>query len=397
MTFLACMGDATNPDSWSSTPFHLLDAALPAGLINEGLALHPETPKFQRLRIGWNLWSLLTGKGRGGFQYAPVFLEKLWRPLLPKIRTAANAGPVRIINHFQLFPPSLQGDDSIEKWFYLDATLSLLASDYTLPLPLTRLRDVIRRERAGYHAARGIITMARHAADSVINDYGVPPEKVHVAVPGANFSAAQYAAIEPLLEQRQHAQPSTSTPQPGSESQKPPLRLLVIGKDWYRKGVDILLDAIIAARPRGLNATLRIVGLRREELPEKYRQVPGVEFLGYVSRKSDPAKFVQLVLDNDLGCLLSRAEAAGIAVREYLALGMPVLASTAGGLADMCDPDCCLMVPPSETPEAIARHLLDLQAHPDKLARLRQIAFQRRRTRLWDSTVASILKFWPQE
>jgi len=39
--YLACMGDATNPETWGSIPYHILMYGRAAGFLNDGLRLEP--------------------------------------------------------------------------------------------------------------------------------------------------------------------------------------------------------------------------------------------------------------------------------------------------------------------------------------------------------------------
>jgi glycosyltransferase involved in cell wall biosynthesis len=374
--YLACVGNANDPDAWSAIPFHFLEAGKAAGLITAGLPLNTETRYLKTSRYAWNGLNVLLGQGRGGFQYSSTFLENLWRSHRPA------AGSV-VINHFQIYPRSIRQDTSIEKWHYIDGTLRQLVDHYEIGVSPVIMRKAIAEERENYHSARGVIAMSRYGADSVIKDYGVDPSKVHVAVPGANISESLYAQYEPLFRERE-ARPV------GEE-----IKLLIIGKDWQRKGIDRLLKAFDLARSKGLKASLSIVGCNREELPAEVRDVAGVTWTGFISRRTDSRRFFEMLTAADVGLLVSRAEFAGIAVREYLAVGMPVIATRAGGCEDMCDPECCRILDADVTPEAMADLLLTMHRDRPMLEKLRALAAERRRTRLWASTVEAIRRFWP--
>ena len=375
--YLACVGDATDPDAWSAIPFHLLEAGKQAGLIDVGLPLRTDTRLIKFLRYGWNFRNLLLRRGTGGFQYSSTFQERIWRHHRPA------PGSV-VINHFQMFPRSIRKDTSIEKWHYIDGTLHQLVYDYQIPVPRATMLRAMAEEKENYQAARGVIAMSRYGANSVIKDYGIDPAKVHVAVPGANISESLYAQYEPLFQEKDQRRI-------GEE-----IKFLIIGKDWHRKGIDRLLKAFSIARSRGLNGSLSIVGCNQSDVPAEVRDTPGVTWAGFVSRRSDSERFFKVVTAADIGLLVSRAEFAGIAVREYLAMGMPVIATRAGGCEDMCDPECCRLLDADVTPEAMAELFLSLHNDRQTLERLRSIAAQRRRTRLWRSTVEGIRSFWPR-
>ena len=304
--------------------------------------------------------------------------------MLPHVRGSI------ITNCFPLFAPSVIKDRTIEKWFFIDQTL-LQLFDYYEQRPLIGRRiaeDAIEREREGYCAATGIIVHSHWAAESVIRDYGVPTQRVHVVVPGANIDPVEYARWEAEEEERR-----TDT----EETDERPLRLVFVGKYWQRKGLDRLLRALAVARCSGLSATLRVIGCQRETVPSDLRNVDGVEWIGFLDKQADAARFLRTVAECDVGCLLSRAEAGGIALREYHALGLVVLGTDAGGAPEHMISNASLIVPTQAAEEEIATTLLDLEKDLPRFARLRAIAWQRRHSALWEETVRQIKTIWPSE
>lgn len=372
-TFLAAVGDANDPRTWSGIPYHFLLAAREAGLVDEGLPLTYEGPGWRARRLAWNALRPMTLDRPGGFQYSPTFLERLWAPARGRLEGAA------VINTFQLDPPSVVADARVERWWFIDQTLTQLLRDYGDGARIGRRiqRDALRREREGYHSARGIIAHSSWAARSLLEDYDVPKERVHVVVPGANVDPGAYHAWD--------AAPRA----PG------PLRLVFVGKEWERKGLDRLLRALAEARARGASATLRVIGCPREALPPELRRVEGVEWTGFIDKRRDPARFLRLVSDSDVGCLLSRAEAGGMSLREFHALGLPTLATTAGGAPEHAIADASVPVPIDATTPEIADRIVELAESEERLDRLRARAWARRHEATWAASVDKILAFWP--
>ena len=364
---LACLGDAEHPDTWSSTPHHLLQAGRARGILREGLKLDPGA--LRRRRIGWNLLRALSGSGYGGYQFSVDFQEHLWAAQRPMLRGRS------VLNQFQLFPPSIVGDESILKAFYIDGTLKQLFEYNRHPSGWRVKREAIERERAGYHAAQAIVTMSRFAADSVIGDYGIHPEKVHVVVPGANFDAEAY--------ERWYA---AADPNPPTDR---PLRLLFVGKYWKRKGLDRLLRGLVLARARGLDATLRVIGCDSTDLPRTLRGVKGVDWCGYISRNSEAERLFNLMAQCDVGCLLSRQEFSAIALREYLALGLVVAGPDTGGCRDLMVEGGSISIPPAASDEDVADALMRLR-DPTAFERMRQVAWEHRRSATWETSVAQL-------
>jgi glycosyltransferase involved in cell wall biosynthesis len=367
---MAAVGDARDPLTWSGIPYHLTEAGKAAGFITDGLPLDPRGWRWRSRRALWNLGRLARGDRRGGYQFSSGFLEALWRPVRSRVRGAA------VISCFPLYPPSIANDTAVEKWFYIDLTFDQLFDYYEVRPTVGRqiAADARARERHGYHQARGIITMSNFAADSVHRDYGVPRERIHVVVPGANLDPAFYARWEQ----------TARAPQASSGART--VRLVMVTTDWKRKGLDRLLRSLALARARGLQATLKVIGCTPEELPPELAASPGVTWLGRIKKDTDAARFLREVADADVGCILARYEAGGSVLREYHALGLAAFATTAGGMPDFMFQEASITVAPEATDEQISAALLTLR-DPLQIENLRQAAWQRRREALWEETV----------
>jgi glycosyltransferase involved in cell wall biosynthesis len=59
-------------------------------------------------------------------------------------------------------------------------------------------------------------------------------------------------------------------------------------------------------------------------------------------------------LDADLYLQTSRAETFGMAVAEAMAIGLPVVASDVGGMAELIDDGCTGVLVPPDDPSAVA-------------------------------------------
>jgi len=374
-TYVASIGDAESPLTWSGIPYHLTQAGKESGLVTDGLRMSVEGRSWRAGRVAWNLWRMATGDRRGGYQYSRGFLERLWRPQRQRVTGA------RVINCFPLYAPSVAADDTIEKWFFIDLTLTQLFDYYLVRSEIgTRIAaDAVAREREGYARARGVVVMSHFAAADVRERYGVPAERVHVVVPGANLDPAAYARWE---ESRARETPSAAD--------SPPLRLVMVSTDWQRKGLDRLLRAIALGRRDGLRVTLRVIGSARQDVPAALADQEGIEWLGRISKRTDAERFLKSVADADLGVILSRYEAGGSVLREYHALGLGALATTAGGMPDFMFDDASVTVAPEASDEELATTLVALGRDRARIEALRAAAWRRRREALWETSVARL-------
>ncbi|CAK6696900.1 glycosyltransferase family 4 protein [Synechococcus sp. CBW1107] len=320
---LLCCGDATNLATWSNIPYFLLQAGLQNGLLQGGVPLWPERLRWQRR--GWNLAQLLRHGKPGGFQYSRRFT----RALLAPARLPADQ-PLLLLSHFPLLPAA----DWPAAWrvdFYIDATTRQVFDHYGHGHRLAQgyRQQVLERERLAYRRAGSIVCMAQWAADSVINDYGIDPAKVHVVPGGANLAEDQLSALPPA-----------ALPPPPSVDH--PLRLGFLGKEWQRKGGPFLLQLAEALQEKGIPTVIRAIGPDPAFLPAH----PALQPLGFLNKQTHTARFVAELRSWHFGTLFSSAEAAPRSNLECLRLGVPVLSHAVGGIAStLPDSGCGMLFP----------------------------------------------------
>lgn len=162
----------------------------------------------------------------------------------------------------------------------------------------------LARQRACYEQAVACCLTSRWAADSVVADYGIAREKVHVVGIGRNHSA-------PPARERDWSVP----------------RLLFVGIDWERKNGAGLLRAFARLRDERPEARLDLVGGHPPV------SAPGVTGHG-VLRLDVPEQHAALErLFGEATCFVmpSFSEACGIAYVEAAAAGVPSIGTSAGG------------------------------------------------------------------
>jgi len=133
-----------------------------------------------------------------------------------------------------------------------------------------------------------------------------------------------------------------------------PLRLLNVAALAEKKRQADLLDALARLRGRGVEATLDIVG--EGELSEPLRQQArrlglgaAVRFLG----AQDRSEVAELMRRADMLVLPSRFENLPVVVLEAMASGLPVVATTVGGVPEIVDEQLGRLVAPGDV-EALA-------------------------------------------
>lgn len=119
-------------------------------------------------------------------------------------------------------------------------------------------------------------------------------------------------------------------------AQKPMLTILYVGRLEARKGVKYLLKAFEKLTDHDPNVRLIIAGdgAEREKLEDmvKYRDIPRVKFLGYVSDK----RKLKLFSEADLFCAPALyGESFGIVLLEAVAMGVVTVAGNNPGYSGM--------------------------------------------------------------
>ncbi len=157
---------------------------------------------------------------------------------------------------------------------------------------------------------------------------------------------------------------------PAAEPPPHPPTLIFTGslKPWH--GLDGLLEAFARLRARGQAARLEIVGEgperpRLERLAASFGLVGAVRFTGAVPHEEIPARLARATLALAPYPAIQPFYFSPLKVLEYLAAGLPVIASRCGDLARwLRDGEDALLVPPGDVgalAQAMEALLLDPQ------------------------------------
>jgi glycosyltransferase involved in cell wall biosynthesis len=229
------------------------------------------------------------------------------------------------------------------------------------------------REDLVLSAAHAVVTTSRWTRDRVLSLSGLPPDRVHVAEPGVA-----------------RASPVRGTASGG--------RLLCVAALTPGKGHDLLLTAL--GKVAHLEWNLVCVGSRDLDpsyaaqlavLAEELGIGGRMWFAGTRTRKGLAASYAAA----DVVVLATRVESYGMVVTEALARGLPVIATSVGGVPEAVGqlPDGRrpgLLVPPDD-PGTLADAVRRWLERPDLRASLRENAMERRACLSgWDATSAKV-------
>jgi glycosyltransferase involved in cell wall biosynthesis len=203
-------------------------------------------------------------------------------------------------------------------------------------LSATQSAALRESERAALACADAVIATSAATARMLVTDYAVAGERIAVAPPGTDRSAAMATGRADGV-----------------------VRLLSVGAVVPRKGFDILIAAL--ATLTDLPWRLVIAGditrdaatVARLDADIAARGLGGrIEVLGAV----DDERLDALYAAADVFVLASRFEGYGMAYAEAIARGLPVIGTTGGAIPDTVPAEAGVLVPPDDA-AALARAL----------------------------------------
>jgi glycosyltransferase involved in cell wall biosynthesis len=152
-----------------------------------------------------------------------------------------------------------------------------------------------------------------------------------------------------------------------------PLRLLLVGRDYRRKGIDVGIDIVHKLNAAGMRTELVVCGA--QGVSDEY-----VRFVGPY-KKSDPdqlEKYVALYRQANLLIHPAIFEPAGIVPSEAAAFGTPTITNDVGGLATTVkDGESGIVLPKGSPAEAYVQKIIELVNDPDGYYRLCRKARER--------------------
>jgi glycosyltransferase involved in cell wall biosynthesis len=216
-----------------------------------------------------------------------------------------------------------------------------------------------------------VFAFQQWTADSLVQECGVDPAKVSVALPGANL---QLDTVPVLDDDR------------GVPTHERPLVMGFVGKDWERKGLRFQVEIARVVRKLGLPVVVRCAG----GCPPDLQQSDLVDYVGFLNKRADLSGFVSFLQGCDLGCLFSTAEASSIAILEFLRAGVPVAGFVIDGMGDLLKPEAALRFRPDQSAQEIGRAIVDQFSDAAELKKLRQRARQVGGTVTWQHSLGTI-------
>ena len=210
---------------------------------------------------------------------------------------------------------------SIPYFLYCDSNIRMAEHGATTGhtdascLTESELARIRRREGRVYRNAAGIFTISERLRRSFIEDFGVESGRVRAVHAGPNFDARALAS-------------RVASPRRGDH----PPTVLFVGRQFERKGGDLLLAGFKTVRERVPGARLVIIGPEHLEVQQE-----GVEFVGFLEkdRADHRARLLDAYANADVFCLPTRFEPFGIVYLEAMYFGLPCVGTNAWAVPEM--------------------------------------------------------------
>src|SRR6266849_702207 len=221
-----------------------------------------------------------------------------------------------------------------------------------------------------------ILHATEWSARSVIEDYHIDQQKVHVLPYGANIDNP----------------PPLGFIQGKKKSGR--CRLLFVGTDWQRKGGDIAFETLVKLQEMGIQAELIVCGCvpPRSFSHERLTVIPNLN----KNKKRQYKDLENLFMTADFFLLPTRQELFGFVFSEASAFGLPVITTNTGGVSGAVkDGESGFVLPlsagGSEYAEVIAKAYQDEQRYAEMVRSSRAVFDQRLNWDVWAITVKEFI------
>lgn len=238
--------------------------------------------------------------------------------------------------------------------YICDSTVKWTKENWPLFSPIG-MKIMEKWEAKVIKKASHIITFSQANGDVLHNYYKIPKDRI---------------TVHPVPSSLPHNE-EDFRPNPIVASET--LKLLLVGKSYHGKGVDIATEVVQELNALGIPAELKVVGQEHED--SEY-----VSFAGLLS-KSDPVQQKEYMDYYRWAHFLifpSRFDAAGIVPSEAAGFGVPTITNATGGIATTVKDKVSGVILPKHSPaREYIRVLQYYLNHPEEYDTLRRSTYAR--------------------
>ena len=229
-----------------------------------------------------------------------------------------------------------------------------------------------RRELGVYSRAAAIFTLSERLRRSFVDDFLMPADRVRAIYAGPNLDLSRIPPVAP--------------PRPNDH----PPTVLFVGRQFHRKGGDVLLESFRRVRMKLPTARLIVAGP-----PAGYVEGPGITCVGNLDKKraEEWAALVAAYASADVFALPTRFEPFGVAFVEAMHFGLPCIGPRAWAVPEIiADGETGFTVPVDDV-EALTDRLLRLLEDRELARRMGEAGRERaRRLFTWPQVVGRMVE-----
>jgi glycosyltransferase involved in cell wall biosynthesis len=271
--------------------------------------------------------------------------------------------------------------DILQVYFIQSATFGVTIGRLAGTRHVLRVRNNIghwvsprmrRRFRWVNRLVSKVITNSEAGRSAVIGQEGISPEAVIVLENGVDFT------LYPKC------------PRASRSSRSGAKRVGVVANLRRVKGLDILLRAAATILETDRDVQFLIAGdldgedATRCELERLACDLGISQSIHFLGRVTDVPSFLTTL---DVATLCSRAEGTSNALIEYMAAGLPIVATSVGGNGALIQDELDGILVPPEDPDRLASGILSLLQDPALSARLAEAAYHSIRRRYGNESI----------
>ncbi|NDV99593.1 MULTISPECIES: glycosyltransferase family 4 protein [unclassified Salipiger] len=223
--------------------------------------------------------------------------------------------------------------------------------------------------RIANQSANIVITPSRRCADELHDIAGVPRSKLRVVGLGVKPAPPS----DPKAVERLRAELL------GTDGN---VLVILLARASYQKGLDILIDVAKAVAQTRSDFRFVVAGIGPlfDEMRARARAEGVDSYVTFIGETHEPYLYLRAA---DIDLLTSRWEALPISIVEAFRVGLPVIASDAGGVRELLDDEVGAVVRIADVPE-FTRQLLRIGSDAALRSRMSEAALARSREDRFD-------------
>jgi glycosyltransferase involved in cell wall biosynthesis len=292
---------------------------------------------------------------RSGKRYLKYKMTTAWIASKATNKAAKEWKPDVLFTHYP--SPLIFYHAGIPCVYRTDSTFYGVEKDYPRYGKLARWFEIWQEKRAFRHSVR-VITHSEWSGNIISAYYKVPKDRIIVY--------PEPSALPPdIIPEEVNIQ--------GWKALKEPLRLLLVGRDYHRKGIDIAIAVVHLLNDSGLPAELIVCGTQGQA--DKF-----VRFVGPFKKsiREQLEQYIELYRQAHLLIHPALFDAGPIAPGEAASFGTPTITNDVGGMnTTVLDNITGIVLPKWSSPEAYVKAITELVRNPERYYALCQNARDR--------------------